>query len=503
MKIGDYVLIFLPIQNDNSMDVLNQIVEGLSKEEIRFYKIFAHRQQGISDRKDVALLDMLRKNPGLPDDKAFRKLYADGDKNAYYRLRNRLMDELNRSLHLQHYLDDDWMQLLHLFALVKVYTAKGQNDLAFHFLRKAEQKAQKAELHEFLDLLYGEFIRLSHEMLLINPETYIELRRQNQEAISRLRQMDDLLAVVSYRLKITQNFDDKENSLSVILEKATEGFRENESLLQSARFRIKLYNLVSQMLLQKKDYPALEEYLVRTYAEFNRDQLFNKNTHDVRLQMLTYLVNSSFVNGKNEASLHYAALLHDAMEAYGRMHYERYEIFYYNALVNNYSKSDIPRAIEILQQLLQKPNIKKVPFYELFIYLNLATSYFDLRQYNLAIRQLSKALLLDAYKKADLSLQFKMATAELIIRFELGDPEFWLYRRDQLKKQLSDAWASGAHPKESQLVALMEQALPLDGGLGSRKMHDALQQYLQRWQNTEQEHEVINYVNWIKDKLPR
>lgn len=483
------------------MDVLNQIIEGLSKEEIRFYKIFAHRQQGISDRKDVALLDMLRKNPDLPDDKAFRKLYTDGDKNAYYRLRNRLMDELNRSLHLQHYLDDDLLQILHVFALVRVYTTKGQNELALHFLRKAEQKAKKAELHELLDLIYGEFIRLSHELLLINPETYIELRRQNQESISRLRQMDDLLAIVSYRLKITQNFDDKENSLSSILEKATEGFLEDNSLLQSARFRIKLYNLVSQMLLQKKDYAQLEEYLIRTYAEFNRHQLFNKNTHDVRLQMLTYLVNTSFMNGKTEASLHYAALLHDAMEAYSRMHYERYEIFYYNALVNNYSRSDIPKAIEILQQILQKPNLKKVPFYELFIHLNLATSYFDLRQYNQASKQLSKALLLDAYKKADLSLQFKIAMAELIIRYELADLEFWTYRKEQLKKQFHDAWKAPHNEKESSLLKLMEQAMEFDEGLRSRKMSENLRAYLERWENSEQEHEVIKYVNWIKDKM--
>lgn len=53
------------------MDILNQIVEVLNKEEIRFYKLFAHRQQGNSERKDLYLLDALRKNPDASDEKSF------------------------------------------------------------------------------------------------------------------------------------------------------------------------------------------------------------------------------------------------------------------------------------------------------------------------------------------------------------------------------------------------------------------------------------------------
>lgn len=482
------------------MDVLHQIIEGLSKEEIRFYKLFAHRQQAGDDRKDLRLLDMLRKQSG-DDDTLFRKLYPDGDKNAYYRLRNRLIEDINRSLHLQHYQDDELLQLLHLYTMVRLFSSKGQHSLAVHFLKKAEQKAIKAEHLELLDLIYGEFIRLSHELLIIDPEQYIRLRQENQEALRRLREMDDLLAVVSYRLKITQNFDDKENSLTAILERATSGFSQDTSLLHSARFRIKLYSLVSQMLLQKKDYPELEKYLLKTYDTFCADHIFTRNTHETRLQMLTYLVNCLFKNGKVKASLAYAEMLREAMDAFNQLHFDKYEIFYYNALVNNYSTFDIPRAIEILQQMLQARTLKKNPFYELFVYLNLATSYFDLKQYSQAIKSLSKVYLLDAWEKADASVGFRVAMAELIIRHELGDMEFWHYRRDQLLRLFSDRFQNTEHQKERELLALMEQAAPLEEKLRSRKMRPALEAYLHRWKHTEQEGEIIRYLPWIQDKL--
>lgn len=486
---------------DIQMDILNQIVEVLNKEEIRFYKLFAHRQQGNTERKDLFLLDALRKHPDASDEKIFRKLYPDGDKNAYYRLRNRLLEDINRSLMLQHYNDEELLVIFHLLTIVRIYIAKNQYQLAFHFLRKAEQKAQKTENHEMLDIIYGEFIRLSNELLIINPETYVSLRRKNSETLNRLREMDDLLAIVSYRLKITQNFGEKQNSLMGILEETTKSFMQDATLAASPRFRFKLYSLVSQMLLQKQDYLSLEDYLRKTIAEFTEEQLFTRNNHEIKLQMLTYMVNSLFKTGRIKESLEYSEQLHDAMQEFNNLHFERFEVFYFNALVNNYSTFDIPRAIAILQDLLKNKNLRKVPFYELFVYLNLATSYFDLQQYNQAIRHLSKAYLLDSYKKADASLKFKIAVAELIIRYENGDIDFWNYRKDQVIRENQKELEDDKHLKEKELLRILEKATTETDGIRSRKLRSTIELYLEKWENSEQEGEVIRYLNWLREKV--
>ena len=483
------------------MDILNQIVEVLNKEEIRFYKLFALRQQGNSERKDLFLLDALRKNPDASDEKIFRKLYPDGDKNAYYRLRNRLLEDINRSLMLQHYEDEELLMIFHQLTVVRIYTAKNQYQLAFHFLRKAEQKALKTENHEILDIIYGEFIRLSNELMVINPETYVSLRRKNSETLNRLRQMDDLLAVVSYRLKTTQNFGEKQNSLMGILEETTNSFMQDAGLAASPRFRFKLYSLVSQMLLQKQDYVSLEAYLKKTIAEFTSEHLFNKTNHEIKLQMLTYLVNSLFKTGKIDESLQYSDALHDTMLEFNSLHFERFEIFYYNSLVNNYSTFDIPKAISILQDLLNNKNLRKVPFYELFVYLNLATSYFDLQQYNQAIRHLSKTYLIDSYKKADASLKFKIAVAELIIRYENGDLDFWNYRKDQIVRENQAELEDDKHLKEKELLKILIKAAADPDGIKSRKLRPSIETYLKVWDNSEQESEVIRYLNWLRDKI--
>ena len=122
-----------------------------------------------------------------------------------------------------------------------------------------------------------------------------------------------------------------------ILEETTNSFMQDAGLAASPRFRFKLYSLVSQMLLQKQDYVSLEAYLKKTIAEFTSEHLFNKTNHEIKLQMLTYLVNSLFKTGKIDESLQYSDALHDAMLEFNSLHFERFEIFYYNSLVNNYS----------------------------------------------------------------------------------------------------------------------------------------------------------------------
>jgi tetratricopeptide (TPR) repeat protein len=484
------------------MDVFYQIVDGLSKEEIRFFKIFAHRQGAEIERKDIALLDFIRKNPEKTDEnKIVQKLYGSSDKNAFYRLKNRLIDDLNKSLVLQHNNDDEVLQLFQLLSLVRIYSAKSQHQIALSFLKKAEQKAKRIENHELLDSIYGEYIQLSHTLLNIDPETYITLRKENSEALARIRQLDDVLAVVSYRLKVTQNFGSQEFSFLQILENVTKQFADEKVVLASPRFRIKLYGLVSQLLLQRHDYQSLEVYLLQIWSEFLEDNIFNKNNHDTKLQLLTYIVNTLFKNGKVQESLAFAEKLYASMQEFNRVHFEKYEIFYYNALVNNYSTSDIPKAIELLKEMLLKPNVKKMPFYELFIYLNLATSYFDLKKYSLSIKNLTKLFLLDSYKKADISLRFKIALSELIIRFELGDLDFWKYRYEQVLKEFLVEFTLQSSSREATLFQLVNRSLELPAGLKDKSIRPEVDQLLAELKVNTSEDEIIHYYRWLNEKI--
>ncbi len=483
------------------MDTVGAVITHLNKEEVRFFKLYQSRMQ-TGERKDILLFDYIRKNGAEYDEgRIFQKLYGEKDKNAFYRLRNRLMTDINKCLLLQHFDEEETLITINQFALARFYASRSNTTLAAYFLRKAESKATAIENFEILDLIFGEFIRLSHEMLDINPETYINKRKENQQKIKQLRSIEDVVAVLTYRLKITQNFSKSDQPVVVLLQKTVDDFLHDPEISKSPKFRFRIYTAVSQILLQNRDYVALEEYLLKTFKEFTKLGLFNKNNHDIKLQMLTYLVNSLFKNDKLKQSLQYTEFLKQAMEEFGKMLYDKYIFFYYNSLVINYSKLDKEKAIQVLEDIRENPKITSTPFYEIFIYLNLGVLHFDLGKYRDSLRLITRLNQLNSYQNADKALQFKISIVELMIRYELRDFEYLEYRIAKMKKDFRDLLKKEEFLKEKEFMFIITR-LEMAGGESStlRKINI----FIDKYKNSgDSDDEILNYGNWLNDKIKK
>ena len=81
------------------MSILNQLVGFMSKEDVRHLKLYLNRTRSNKDnRKDVELFDYIRKTGQKYDEsRIFQKLYDSKDKNALYRLKNRLLASGNHN----------------------------------------------------------------------------------------------------------------------------------------------------------------------------------------------------------------------------------------------------------------------------------------------------------------------------------------------------------------------------------------------------------------------
>src|ERR1051326_3046238 len=306
------------------MDILNQIVLNLNKEDLRFYKLFSARHDMGDGRKDLVLLDYIRDSEERYDEETiFKKLYGGKDKNALYSLKNRLIHDVARSLTVQYCYKDEILYIYHLLFLVRLYFTRNQFGIAKHFLSKAEKEAKKIENYELLDIIHGEYVKLSHEILDINPEEYIGKRDEARKLSASILEVDNVLAVVYYRLKTSQNFPEKENPILKMLEKTVDSFSRDKNVKKSSKLRFRIYSAVTQILLQRHEYEALEKYLQNTYKEFLRDKLFQKENHNTKIQMLHYLVNASFKNKKYEQSLKHAEEMNEAMKEYHKLLYDK------------------------------------------------------------------------------------------------------------------------------------------------------------------------------------
>lgn len=483
------------------MDILNQLISSMTKEEIRFFKLYTGRTGSEEERKDIQLFDYIRDHEeNYNEGKIFQKLYGKSDKNSFYRLRHRLLDEVNKSLLLQHFEEDDTMSIHHLLSRVRFFFLKRNFSPALFFLKKAESSALRIENYELLDIIYGEYIKLSHELMNIDPEEYIAKRKENYSHLTSHRQINDVMAAVAYRVKISQNFSEEQNPILELLEKTVNDFLLDKKISNSPKLKLSIYGAVSQVLLQKRDYVTLEKYLLETYKNFSRQKIFGKENHKVKLQMLTYIVNAFFKNKKVRKSLEYAEKLRLAMEEYGRAFYEQFLFFYYNSLVINYSVIDKDKAISLLEEFKENEKLKKSPFYELFVFLNLAILWFDKKEYHKSVKNLNLLYFHPNYKNADISLRFKIEVAELIIRYELGDYDFLENKISRLEKDFEDQLKS-SH-RERELISILKK-LPYAENISRDKvLQEQIKRFLLSNKNTSvDDSEIIKYNEWLNEQL--
>jgi hypothetical protein len=482
------------------MKVLQQIIGTMNKEEIRHFKLFINRTNAADDRKDALLFDHIRKSwPEYNEEKILNKLYGEGEKNALYRLKNRLLEDLGKSLALQYFDDNEYNYVLNNIALSRFFQGKGQARIAFHYLAKAEKQAAGIESFELLDLIYNEFIRLSHETLGINPEEYIEKRKENRVKLNGLQEIDDILAAVIYRVKTSQNFSRQDSKIMELLQRTVNDFA-SKDVKKNPQLRFKIYHSLSRILLQQHDYISLEKYLLETYAEFSEEGLFNKNNHDTKLQMLTYLANSLFKNGKYNLSLEYAEKLRKAMAEHGNYLHDKYLFYYYNSLVINYADMGMhEKAIDILTEARDNAVIKKLPMYGVFIYLNMAGLHFDMKNFKIALKNVVKLTMHDSFKNFDEAFRLKIVLLELAIRYELGDYDFVEHKAEQVKKEFAVTLGQQDYWREREMLDIIIEMM----NTASIRKSKPLVTKIKKLVDAEgyDESDILKMRGWLKEKI--
>jgi tetratricopeptide (TPR) repeat protein len=218
--------------------------------------------------------------------------------------------------------------------------------------------------------------------------------------------------------------------------------------------------------------------------------------------MIVFIINTLFKNGKLKESLKYTEKLKVSMEEYQRLFYDKYLFFYYNSLVINYSKLDGNRAIEILEEMKTNVRLKATPFYEMFVYANLAVLFFDQKNYHQSIRNLNKVYLLDGFKNADRALQFKIAIAELMIRYELQDFDILEIKIAQVKKDYREFLKKKETEREKQMLTIIRRMMETSNIRKDKILHANIQSVLNAEEKqAEGDAEVINYKSWLREKI--
>ena len=118
------------------MSTLQEVILSMSKEELRFFKLYSSRTNSSKTRKDILLFDQIKKTEQFSESK-FQEKYYKQNKNAFYRLKNRLLEDINKSLTLQYIDEEADISLMKNIILSRIFKTKGKYsrnlDLSVHF----------------------------------------------------------------------------------------------------------------------------------------------------------------------------------------------------------------------------------------------------------------------------------------------------------------------------------------------------------------------------------
>ncbi len=481
------------------MNVLQNIVRSLEKEEIKSYKLYSKRTHDFSTRIDLELFNAIKLNPNWTDAQLAESIYADQKPySKYYRLKNKINDDVGVVLSNLNRNEKE-IEALHLLIIAKIFFKKDQHQLALHYLKLSEKKAIAHEDYSTLEIIYEMFIQLSLQNIKDSPEHYIQKRQENSSRLALLRDLENNFSLLSYKLKTTQTLS-VTKAFKLWMKTTLEKTQGLAYVKNSATLRFKVFQNICRLLLLTLDYKALETYLIKANTDFEKDKLFTKDTHEIKLQLYVYLCNASYILKKHQQALLYAKELNTALLEYDKLWYEKYVFYYYNILVNNYSKTNPLKAIETLEEAKKQKVITENPNHIGFVLLNLAITHFDIHQNKLAGKYLIQLYVSEAFKNYDDAFQLKVSVFELCNKIEVGEIELAEKLINTIVKKLADIKDKGSLSIELAVLKLLQEYINNEK-LSWRKMKEKITNFLKKFPSANEQQSIINYSEWFAGKI--
>lgn len=405
------------------MDILERIIEHLTSDEVRRFKILSNRFKADEEKKLLILFDAIRAgNYKEVEKEIVTQLYGSisaKTKNTYYRLRNKLLSNLEKSLLFYHYNYKNSIESLSNLQLSMLYQERGLYREGFYSLKKAEKVALEQDQFQILEVIYSEMVKLAiHHN--VDIDQVIERRKINQEKIDFLRANQEVLGTVTQSL-MRRNFSRSKSSSSLIetLEQIQSQLEEHKHLFQSASGRIMILRTVVSILIQKSAWDNLATYTERIFSEFEQEKIFNADNHPTRLMLLIWRINALHKLLRLDKAAPVIEALGKDIKLYKRQNFNEFAFHYFSAKAFNLKyNGKLEEAASVIQQSLSTPDIIHHSTNEVYLLISLADQYFCQQEYALSTETIVKIGDLQGSGTLDEELNMFIQVFKVVTQFE-------------------------------------------------------------------------------------
>lgn len=406
------------------MDILEQVITNLTSDEVRRFKILSNRFKADEEKKLLVLFDAVRNgNYETIEEEVITQFYGDlshNSKNNYYRLRNKLLSNLEKSLLFYHFNYKNTLEAHSNLQLALLLEERGLYKEMYYYLKKAEKVAIKNDQFNVLEVIYDEMIRLASKDVEVEVETILKNRKENFEKLQVIRMTSEVLGVISQQLK-KRNFSrsKKNENILALLEETRANLESHKEIFKSSSGKVMIFKTVSAILQQKSAYAELEEYVKETFTDFETHKIFNKDNHSTRLLMRIWRINSLWMLMRVKEAKQEIDALEEDLQLYSRRNFNEYALYFYTAKINNQKmRGDLDGAAQTLKEALAIKEVVQSSINELILLISQAEQFFCQKLFSLALDTLQKIRNHNKFDKLGEEVRFYLQIFEIILCYE-------------------------------------------------------------------------------------
>lgn len=479
------------------------IVDSLNKEEIRSFKLYLKRSLlKLEDAPVNILFESYKDKLFNNDQKIYETLFSNLKKNAFYRLKNRMIEDIYKSLLLLNYDKNEEILIRNTIILSDVFVFKSQFKIAYRLLGKGEQKAIKNEFYSLLEIIYDKMISLARQNSAVPVMKIIKKKNAIISEKQKDSKVNDLIAELNYKLR-KSNFQLKDQNILESLD-AIKKQLENRHLLEaSEKVKFKVQNSISYILLSNGDYQSLDVYLKTEYEKHEAAKAFTKSNYRNKITMLAWLANANLKLLKFDIAINYAEQLSKSLEAHKKLYYNNFIWAYYQTLfIASYYKGDLNNCLQLLKSLSQQISAKDNIVYYTFVNLNLVVVNYSLQNIKEASRYINKLLTPDTFKKLSPDLKLDIIIIDLILYFDNNDFDYLLYTIKNIKRKFNHILKLNTYKHQKDFINLLELVAKNKTGFKNPIFVERLTKFLKNAPKFEPgTNEALDYKVWWEAKI--
>ena len=490
-----------------AVDHLKSVILSLSEEEKKEFRVFAQRQRSKENRRDIALFDIISKEPEKKPRQIITELYGKENREAYNMLRKRLIKQLMDFILLKRLEEDQTAEskVMGMLSLAQHLFSRDLKKIGWSYLLKAENLATKSELIDLLDNVYNLQIEHWHPDFAPAIETIVTKVENNNDQAKE----DERVSILSTRIRFLLHQHKTGVLKGSLNEHIDLMFRETgivSTFSKRPKHLLKVLAIIRSGVLAEKEFYRFEPIIIEQYERVLSEGGFNKRNLRVKSELLYMIAHVLYRNRNFTGCLEYLEEFKDSIESH--VHSSRNKFYPRYVLLYSSAKSYLGqnrKSIDLIEDYLSEYESRISVNFTLDLKLNLTVYYFQNEEYYKANRVLMSIQHSDKWceKKMGKEWVLRKSLVDAINQYERENFEIALSRMNAIERSFSSLLATPMYSRVKTFVGLIRYYINYPEKVATQEFYDKVYSEIERLPTDREDLLAMAFFCWLKAKMKK